>query len=112
MMPTSGGLPHSVRGDVGFGSFPRLQAAAVALAEEMAGTEADFALEMNLRAFELGRYDTTFVNASGRDPEDYVDVADNGRDDLISVVLGSPIAEAARWEMTAQVLDFGFSAAP
>ena len=39
--------------------------AAVALAEHMAGTEADFALLMNQRAQELGMTDTCYVNATG-----------------------------------------------
>ena len=39
--------------------------AAVALAEHMAGTEADFAALMNQRAQELGMGDTCYVNATG-----------------------------------------------
>ncbi len=39
--------------------------AAVAIAEHMAGTEADFALLMNQRAAELGMTDTCYVNATG-----------------------------------------------
>ena len=39
--------------------------AAVALAEHMAGTEADFAVLMNQRAQELGMTNTCYVNATG-----------------------------------------------
>lgn len=39
--------------------------AAVAIAEHIAGTEADFALLMNTRAQELGMGDTCYVNATG-----------------------------------------------
>ncbi len=39
--------------------------AAVALAEHMAGTEAEFAAWMNRRAAELGMVDTCYINATG-----------------------------------------------
>ena len=39
--------------------------AAVAMAEYLSGSEADFVAEMNLRARELGMADTNFVNCTG-----------------------------------------------
>ncbi|MDR2355165.1 MAG: serine hydrolase [Clostridiales Family XIII bacterium] len=50
---------------------------AVALAQAVAGTEADFAAVMNARAREFGMFDTHFTNATGlHDPEHYTTVRD------------------------------------
>jgi D-alanyl-D-alanine carboxypeptidase (penicillin-binding protein 5/6) len=50
---------------------------AVALAEAVAGSEADFAAAMNARAREFGMLDTHFANATGlHDPEHYSTVRD------------------------------------
>jgi D-alanyl-D-alanine carboxypeptidase (penicillin-binding protein 5/6) len=54
--------------------------ACVAVAEGLAGTEADFARKMNERAAALGMEDSHFVNASGwPDPEHRMSMHDLGR---------------------------------
>lgn len=49
--------------------------AAVALAEHVSGTEADFVEAMNTRAKELGMENTTFINATGLDAEGHLTTA-------------------------------------
>lgn len=43
--------------------------ASVALAEKIYGSETDFVMHMNTRAFELGMHDTVYVNCTGYDDE-------------------------------------------
>lgn len=49
--------------------------AAVALAEQVAGSEEDFVVKMNTRAKEIGMQNTNFVNATGLDAQNHVSTA-------------------------------------
>lgn len=49
--------------------------AAVALAEQIAGSEEDFVIKMNARAKELGMKNTNFINATGLDAENHISTA-------------------------------------
>lgn len=49
--------------------------AAVVLAEQVAGSETEFVVQMNQRAKELGMHDTTFKNCNGLDEEGHLTTA-------------------------------------